>query len=310
MLSRPARICLAPTCRQSYDGSVHFGSVEEVERALEANAYLADRGLATAVHLALAMRRPLLREGEAGVGLRAARARHARGASLRRHLPERPQPRQPRSARAHIEDHEAPSTLGDTHSPFSPERACRMGYPRTRPARTATGLERPRPPNSPFSRLHRHTRSTASHVGALAAQEPVAAQFGRKVRPRRNPVFDHRAHCQIQLAKVLAGGDATRRRKAGHMLGQRQRPAPPPPPPLPYALQNLSTTSAPTRTRTASQSRKALTHPENASTESDARRAGRATSASGTGSRTTTSPRPNAFRSVRASLVRGLSLTG
>ena len=34
------------------------------------------------------------------------------------------------------------------------------------------------------------------------------------------------------------------------------------------------------------------------------------TSASGTGSRTTTSPRPNAFRSVRASLVRGLSLTG
>ena len=226
MLSRPARICLAPTCRQSYDGSVHFGSVEEVERALEANAYLADRGLATAVHLALAMRRPLLREGEAGVGLRAARARHARGASLRRHLPERPQPRQPRSARAHIEDHEAPSTLGDTHSPFSPERACRMGYPRTRPARTATGLERPRPPNSPFSRLHRHTRSTASHVGALAAQEPVAAQFGRKVRPRRNPVFDHRAHCQIQLAKVLADSrDATRRRKAGRVLGQRQRPS-------------------------------------------------------------------------------------
>ena len=68
--------------------------------------------------------------------------------------------------------------------------------------------------------------AAGSHVGALAAQEPVAAQFGRKVRPRRNPVFDHRAHCQIQLAKVLADSrDATRRRKAGRVLGQRQRPS-------------------------------------------------------------------------------------
>ncbi len=45
-----------------------FRSVEEVERALAADSYLADRGLATAVYLALAMRRPLLLEGEAGVG--------------------------------------------------------------------------------------------------------------------------------------------------------------------------------------------------------------------------------------------------
>src|SRR5881409_2581975 len=45
-----------------------FGSVDEVERALESESYLADRGLATAVYLALAMRRPLLLEGEAGVG--------------------------------------------------------------------------------------------------------------------------------------------------------------------------------------------------------------------------------------------------
>jgi MoxR-like ATPase len=52
----------------SYDGRVKFGSVEEVERALEAESYLADRGLATAVYLALAMQRPLLLEGEAGVG--------------------------------------------------------------------------------------------------------------------------------------------------------------------------------------------------------------------------------------------------
>jgi len=42
--------------------------VEEVERALRADSYLADRGLATAVYLAVAMQRPLLLEGEAGVG--------------------------------------------------------------------------------------------------------------------------------------------------------------------------------------------------------------------------------------------------
>jgi MoxR-like ATPase len=47
---------------------VPFGSVEEVERALESRSYLPDRGLATAIYLALAMGRPLLLEGEAGVG--------------------------------------------------------------------------------------------------------------------------------------------------------------------------------------------------------------------------------------------------
>jgi MoxR-like ATPase len=47
---------------------VAFGSVEDVERALAGDSYLADRGLATAVYLALAMQRPLLLEGEAGVG--------------------------------------------------------------------------------------------------------------------------------------------------------------------------------------------------------------------------------------------------
>jgi MoxR-like ATPase len=45
-----------------------FGSVEEVEQALASGSYLADRGLATAVYLTLAMKRPLLLEGEAGVG--------------------------------------------------------------------------------------------------------------------------------------------------------------------------------------------------------------------------------------------------
>jgi MoxR-like ATPase len=43
-------------------------SVGDVERALREASYLPDRGLATAVFLALAMRRPLLLEGEAGVG--------------------------------------------------------------------------------------------------------------------------------------------------------------------------------------------------------------------------------------------------
>jgi MoxR-like ATPase len=45
-----------------------FRSVEEIEGALARESYLADRGLATAVFLALRMGRPLLLEGEAGVG--------------------------------------------------------------------------------------------------------------------------------------------------------------------------------------------------------------------------------------------------
>jgi len=47
---------------------VNIGSVEDVERSLQAESYLPDRGLATAIFLALQMRRPLLLEGEAGVG--------------------------------------------------------------------------------------------------------------------------------------------------------------------------------------------------------------------------------------------------
>jgi MoxR-like ATPase len=42
--------------------------VDEVRDALAAHEYLADEGLATAVFLALTLRRPLLLEGEAGVG--------------------------------------------------------------------------------------------------------------------------------------------------------------------------------------------------------------------------------------------------
>jgi MoxR-like ATPase len=43
-------------------------SVEEVSAALAGHGYLPDEGLATAVFLALRLRRPLLLEGEAGVG--------------------------------------------------------------------------------------------------------------------------------------------------------------------------------------------------------------------------------------------------
>ena len=43
-------------------------SPAEVGAALAAHDYLADDGLATIIHLAIALRRPLLLEGEAGVG--------------------------------------------------------------------------------------------------------------------------------------------------------------------------------------------------------------------------------------------------
>ena len=44
------------------------GSVDDVHAALTANGYLPSEGLATAVFLAVSLRRPLLVEGEAGVG--------------------------------------------------------------------------------------------------------------------------------------------------------------------------------------------------------------------------------------------------
>jgi len=45
-----------------------FANVSEVEDALAANDYLPDTGLATTIFLALSLQRPLLLEGEAGVG--------------------------------------------------------------------------------------------------------------------------------------------------------------------------------------------------------------------------------------------------
>jgi MoxR-like ATPase len=56
------------TLLRQYDVQVPIGSVDEVEQALREESYLPDRGLATAIFLALQMRRPLLLEGEAGVG--------------------------------------------------------------------------------------------------------------------------------------------------------------------------------------------------------------------------------------------------
>ncbi len=45
-----------------------FGSVSELEEALREKKYVTDRGLATTLYLTLTMRKPLLLEGEAGVG--------------------------------------------------------------------------------------------------------------------------------------------------------------------------------------------------------------------------------------------------
>ena len=45
-----------------------FTSVDQLQEALRGQAYLADRGLATAIYLALSLGKPLLLEGEAGVG--------------------------------------------------------------------------------------------------------------------------------------------------------------------------------------------------------------------------------------------------
>jgi MoxR-like ATPase len=45
-----------------------FTSVEDLQTALGEHAYLSDRGLTTAIYLALSLGKPLLLEGEAGVG--------------------------------------------------------------------------------------------------------------------------------------------------------------------------------------------------------------------------------------------------
>src|SRR5215468_5048013 len=45
-----------------------FPTIDDLQRALAAHDYVADRPLATAIFLALKLQKPLLLEGEAGVG--------------------------------------------------------------------------------------------------------------------------------------------------------------------------------------------------------------------------------------------------
>ncbi|HLB48288.1 MAG TPA: MoxR family ATPase, partial [Anaerolineales bacterium] len=45
-----------------------FNSIDELQSALRDQSYIADRGLATSIYLALKLGRPLFLEGEAGVG--------------------------------------------------------------------------------------------------------------------------------------------------------------------------------------------------------------------------------------------------
>src|SRR5207244_1745599 len=62
-LSRPPPRCTLPRV-----GGLTFDSVEDLADALRGESYLADRGLATAIYLAVSLDKPLLLEGEAGVG--------------------------------------------------------------------------------------------------------------------------------------------------------------------------------------------------------------------------------------------------
>ena len=47
---------------------MQFATIDELQTALAAEGYVADRALTTAIFLALKLQKPLLLEGEAGVG--------------------------------------------------------------------------------------------------------------------------------------------------------------------------------------------------------------------------------------------------
>src|SRR5207247_10151003 len=49
-------------------GSPPYGSIEDLQGSLRVEAYLADHPLATSIYLAVSLDKPLLLEGEAGVG--------------------------------------------------------------------------------------------------------------------------------------------------------------------------------------------------------------------------------------------------
>ena len=54
--------------QDGYAPRMPFASIDELEVALARASYLPDRGLSTALYLSLTMEKPLLLEGEAGVG--------------------------------------------------------------------------------------------------------------------------------------------------------------------------------------------------------------------------------------------------
>src|SRR4030043_1188579 len=52
----------------SFLGGSMFSSIEEIQQGMEKEKYICDRSLATVLFLALKLQKPLLLEGEAGVG--------------------------------------------------------------------------------------------------------------------------------------------------------------------------------------------------------------------------------------------------
>src|SRR6266576_1955372 len=54
--------------RRGYRESVAFATIDELETGLRGAKYLPERGLSTALYLSLSLEKPLLLEGEAGVG--------------------------------------------------------------------------------------------------------------------------------------------------------------------------------------------------------------------------------------------------
>src|SRR5438552_3010990 len=71
-ISTSGAIAASISAFRRYPRSMKIGSIDELEPALAGVSYLPDRGLATALFLSLRLEKPLLLEGEAGVGKTAA----------------------------------------------------------------------------------------------------------------------------------------------------------------------------------------------------------------------------------------------
>jgi len=67
-MSAPSTRVERATRSRRYAPSVPFVSIDELESALARASYLPDRALSTALYLSLKLEKPLLLEGEAGVG--------------------------------------------------------------------------------------------------------------------------------------------------------------------------------------------------------------------------------------------------